>query len=121
MIGSREALSRGCRSFGLQEDMRMADVGYVWEKVSLTVDALCGGAGPFDERMANAYHSQLCWLNQGDGNAEIADDLNDVLRMMDAHFEGGRREPFAEEERFAVASKLVHILIVTSRLTGEGK
>jgi len=98
----------------------MASVDYLWEKVMVAVDCLCAGAGPFEERLYNAYISALMRLDSSDPNAELADDLNWVLMVCHRHIVpgGGRMSAVPELDRCKIAEKLVSLLIKSSRMTG---
>jgi hypothetical protein len=98
----------------------MAAVNYIWEKVSVAVECLCGN-GTFEERLCDAYVSSLSRLDSKDPPAELAADLNWVLTKCKQYLVPGadRMGSVTETDRRNIAKKLVHVLIETSRNTGD--
>jgi hypothetical protein len=93
----------------------MEPTRYVWEKVMLAVTALCGGARCFEDRLADAYLSQLIRLGPGDAPADLELDLEWIREFCQRHVE--QKQPIDDLDRSAVTEKLVSLLIETSRRT----
>lgn len=98
----------------------MAAVNYIWEKVAVAVESLCG-AGTFEDRLYDAYISALIRLGSSDPPAEIAEELNWVLLKCKHHVVDGqdRMSAVPEADRRLIVTKLVHVLIATSRMTAD--
>jgi hypothetical protein len=97
----------------------MAAVNYIWEKVSVAVECLCGN-GTFEDRLCDAYVSSLSRLDSKDPPAELAADLTWVLTKCKQYLVPGadRMRSVAETDRRNIAKKLVHVLTETSRNAG---
>lgn len=97
----------------------MASTDYLWEKVMTAVDCLASGAGSFESRLYNAHVSALTRLDLRDPPPELADDLRWVLELCQRHQtpDRGGMAAVSESDRHKLVEKLIHILIVTSRLT----
>jgi hypothetical protein len=97
----------------------MAAVNYIWEKVSVAVECLCGN-GTFEDRLCDAYVSSLSRLDSKDPPAELAADLNWVLTKCKQYLVPGtdRMSSVSETDRRNIAKKLVHVLTETSRNAG---
>lgn len=92
----------------------MSSPNYVWEKMYVAVDCLCGD-GQFKKRLENATVSGLIQLNDDDLSGELRDDLKYVLDWTKRNITEGhlQKEP-NELERKMLIDKILHVLIETN-------
>ena len=85
----------------------------------VAVDCLASGTGSFESRLYNAQVSALMRLDLKDPPPELTDDLRWVLELCQRHQIPDRAtmSEVSESDRRELVEKLIHILIVTSRLT----
>ncbi len=91
----------------------MSSPDYVWEKMLVAIDCLCG-EGSFKERLANATISSLVRLEEADLEGSLQEDLRFVLSWTKENMVDGtlQREP-DELERGRLLEKMLHILLGT--------
>jgi hypothetical protein len=93
------------------KDAAMSSPKYVWEKMRVAIDHLCGD-GPFASRLADATVSALIRLNDDDLTGELGEDLKYILDWTKRNMEGGliRQEP-DESEKKKLVDKMLHVLV----------
>jgi hypothetical protein len=106
---------------GLNEGGQMVSVDCIWQNVSAAVCTLCEGQGTFEERLSDAFTSNLLTLGSYDATAEIAEDLKSVLLACDRHviLDAGKMKSIDESDRRLICRKLVNLLVATSRMTQQ--
>jgi len=92
----------------------MSSPNYIWEKMYVAIDCLCGD-GPFKERLESATVSSLIRLNDDDLNGELHDDLKYILDWTKRNISDGniQKEP-NEPERKKLIEKILHVLLETN-------
>ena len=90
----------------------MSSPHYVWEKMYVAVDCLCGD-GPFINRLKNATVSALMRLEDDDLAGELAEDLKFILGWTKKNVVEWR-EP-NELERRELIEKMLHVMLETHR------
>lgn len=95
----------------------MSSPGYVWEKLYVAIDCLCGD-GPFVSRLENATISSLIRLEESDLTGEIAEDLIFILKWTKNNLINGslQKEP-DELERGKLIEKMLHVMLETYETT----
>lgn len=92
-------------------------LGYVWEKLHLSVLAIADGEGSLTERIANAYVSQFIRLDHSDLSQidrDVADEIQDLLVQLRRTYregEGGRIVGDLHEVNDSEARRLVERLV----------
>lgn len=91
----------------------MSSPDYVWEKMYVATDCLCGD-GPFISRLENATISALIRLEDNDLTGELAEDLKFILEWTKNNIVDGKiqREP-DELERKKLIEKMLHVMLET--------
>ncbi len=97
------------------EQLRMANIGYVFEKLRIAVEALASGEGSFEQRLWIAWISALMRLNSNDADAEIAEDLNSLLLLCRRHVSEGKITPVEEADRDRIVGKLTALLAAKAK------
>jgi len=94
----------------------MSKTDYVWEKIAIAVDCLCG-AGTFKKRLENATISALSHLQDDYLTGELAEDLKYVLDWSKRNMFDGeiQREP-NELERKEFIEKILRIMSDTHEI-----
>ena len=94
-------------------------LGYIWEKLMVSVSALAEGDGELKHRLANAYVSALIRLEDGPSvllelPEHLAGELRDVLRRLKVSYRAGLtgRDPigdftFDNEEAREIVGKIL--------------
>lgn len=91
----------------------MSSPDYVWEKMYLAINSLCG-EGPFIKRVENATTGALLNLNENDLTGELADDLRYIFSWTNENIANGKilKEP-DELERKKLIEKMLHVMLET--------
>ncbi len=91
----------------------MSSPGYIWEKMCVAIDCLCG-AGSFRDRLENATISALIRLDESDLAGELAEDLAFILSWTKSNIADGKLQKEPDElERKKLIEKMLHIMLET--------
>ncbi len=91
----------------------MSSPGYVWEKLYLAIDCLCG-KGAFVERLENATVSALIRLEDPDLTGDLGDDFKFIMRWTRDNIVGGKLQKEPDElERKKLVEKMLRVMLET--------
>ena len=89
--------------------------GYVWEKMVVAVECLCGD-GTFMSRLENATCSALIRLEESDLDGALGEDLKFVLSLTSRNILSGKFQHEPDElERKKLVEKMLHVLLELTR------
>lgn len=93
----------------------MNSAQYVWEKLFVAIDCMCG-RGSFLKRLENATLSSLLRLDESDLSGALGDDLAYILGWTkDNMGPGGLQKLPDEPEQQALIDKMLHVMLETYR------
>lgn len=92
----------------------MASPGYVWEKMYVAIDAMCGKSS-LSDRLVNATISALIRLNEDDlPPGDLRDDLEYVLGWTKGNVVAGQVTKLPDDlEHDRLIKKMLHIMLET--------
>ena len=92
----------------------MSSPGYVWEKMYVAIDCMCG-RGSLAERIENAATAALIRLNETDlEGGDLREDLEYVLNWTKHNVRGGKVIKLPDDvEHEQLIKKMLHILLET--------
>jgi len=91
----------------------MTSPDYVWDKMYVAIDCLCG-PGSFVDRLEDATISSLVRLDEDDLTGELAEDLKFILGWTKNNIIDGKiQKPPDEFDRKKLIEKMLHVMLET--------